>query len=622
MARNNSLGEIRRSQVITVHGPGSIVDFRSSLGSGTAVSAVPAGLDQWDEGSSTPGILHPQTIHEARLEKRLGVFGFRLPPITPQEGPGKKTRLTGEELKAVRFPRWLQCPVCHVLRPADRGWGIKPGDPARTCGMCSKKEGRDVAAVPVRFVVACERGHLDDFPWHRWVKHNTGCDRTKPLKLESSGGGGLAALMVRCTACGAARSMDGVFGRDALKTLGFTCKGARPWLQKPDASCDATPRALQRGASNLYFPIQDSALDIPPWSDRIQKALAKFWPTILELEGAARKALLQGLHANNPNLRSHTFDELVEMVEMRIKLLEENESGDLRYEEYLQLTREGGAKLSDEAGSEFQVERDDAPPEIRPWIRMIGRVGRLREVRALKAFTRITPATGVKEIDDKRIAPIYVNRPNWLPAIEVRGEGIFLELDPDRVREWEQLAVVHERTGRINQDFQSDWKRRYGDEADPPEVGARMLLVHSLAHALIRELSLECGYSSASLRERLYVASEPEPMAGLLIYTATADSDGTLGGLVRQGESDRISRTVPEALRAQQWCSSDPLCIHGTITRSESLNGAACHSCLLASETSCEEFNRLLDRAVLVGAPDSPGLGYFEGLLEAAEWSD
>jgi hypothetical protein len=162
--------------------------------------------------------------------------------------------------------------------------------------------------------------------------------------------------------------------------------------------------------------------------------------------------------------------------------------------------------------------------------------------------------------------------------------------------------------------------RRTNPDPDPAEearkTSPRFLLLHSFAHGLMRQLSLECGYSSAALRERLYVGFPPRGMAGVLIHTGSADSEGTLGGLVRQGHEARLEHTLREMLLSLAWCSSDPLCITGATTLSTPDNLAACHACLLAPETACQHFNVLLDRAMLVGTPDMPELGYFRPWLE------
>ena len=131
----------------------------------------------------------------------------------------------------------------------------------------------------------------------------------------------------------------------------------------------------------------------------------------------------------------------------------------------------------------------------------------------------------------------------------------------------------------------------------------------------MRQLTLDCGYSSTALRERLYVEAGNTPMAGLLVYTATTDDDGTLGGLQREGDPVRIERSIRAALSAQTWCSSDPRCIEDMLSGDDGLSLAACHSCVLSPETSCEEFNRFLDRAMLVGTPSSASTGFFAGMV-------
>ena len=141
------------------------------------------------------------------------------------------------------------------------------------------------------------------------------------------------------------------------------------------------------------------------------------------------------------------------------------------------------------------------------------------------------------------------------------------------------------------------------------------MLCHTFAHALMRQLTLECGYSSASLQERIYVAEGDDPMAGILVYTSTPDSDGTLGGLQRQGEAKRIGGIVTRAIRAIEWCSSDPLCISDMMGAEASYSHSACHACVLAPETSCENFNQFLDRGLLVGVPEAPDIGFFADLI-------
>ena len=211
----------------------------------------------------------------------------------------------------------------------------------------------------------------------------------------------------------------------------------------------------------------------------------------------------------------------------------------IRQEEYRQFVL--GADTASRDAREFEVRSFPLPDALHPYFSRIVRVVRLREVRALKGFTRINPPG---DEDSPDIAAISVGEPGWLPAVEVRGEGIFLAFNQETLRRWEIQDLVEDRARKVHGAWCIEWRNRYG-EGDPAwRITARYLLAHTFAHALMRQLTLECGYSTAALRERLYVSDREEGMTGLLIYTATSDSDGTLGGLQRQGESHRVERAV------------------------------------------------------------------------------
>lgn len=605
----NELGEVRRSQIITTHGPGSIVDFRAGGYGGAGISVVAAGLEEWDRLARPPGLGHPQTVYEPRLQKQLGVDGFRLPPVAHQVAPGVYHNNAGK-LVGVRFPRWLQCPRCYLIRQS-RSWTEDAGDPALYCAECSEKAGgrNRVHVVPVRFIVICDHGHLDEFPWDRWVKHDEKCPlpgRRKELKLEGSATAGLAGLILSCLGCDSSRSMEGCFGPDAISGQ---CQGRRPWLGTDAAEhCDADPRVVQRGASNLYFSVIESALDIPPWSDELQKKIGVRWAMLEQApDQESRRCLIKAMRL--AEITGKADDELVAAIDDRIERLRSPDRN-LRWEEYRQFVQH---KQPFGENTEFEIRPAAAPSELASWVESVIRATRLREVRALRGFTRVFPPVGG---DDERVAKISLNRPPWLPAVENRGEGIFVQLRLDRVRRWETSRAVVDRATGLRKAYEQAWRDRGRPGAPPKLVTPRLLLVHSLAHALLRQLSLNCGYSSASLRERLYVDVGPTwDMAAFLVFTSSPDADGTLGGLARQGESENLVRVFEDALLALTWCSSDPLCIEGVHSRSEPANGAACHACLLAAETSCEEFNSFLDRGLLVGTPGQPELGFFQDYL-------
>jgi len=352
----------------------------------------------------------------------------------------------------------------------------------------------------------------------------------------------------------------------------------------------------------MYFPVIASALDIPPWSDGLQQRLKRDWDRILHLDELHLRAFLSSLELHRK--LGMTEEELFEAVAQRRSRLQDASVEALRIDEYAQLTSDVSSPEDELA--EFELRVEQVPDQMRPWISRLARVVRLREVRVLRAFTRIRHPDPEVTGYLPAWAPLSATPQGWLPAVEVRGEGIFVELARDAIEHWseEHEARAREIDGR----WKEEWERRHPDAPLPPPVTPKRLLIHSLAHALIRQLGMDCGYSAASLRERLYTDAE---CAGLLIYTAAPDSDGTLGGLARQGKIERFLPMLGAAIHAQRWCSSDPLCLSGAHAFSESASGAACHSCLLVSETSCEEFNRLLDRQTLVGGDAAPG--FFEG---------
>ena len=306
-----------------------------------------------------------------------------------------------------------------------------------------------------------------------------------------------------------------------------------------------------------------------------------------------------------------TLEQLQTKVGQRFEMLGAEDCTNLRGAEYRQPT--SGERTVDEK-SEFSIRPEVVPAGLTGLLEHITQVVRLREVRAIYGFSRIHPPSG--GFGDARVAPLSIQPKQWLPAIEVRGEGIFLALDEKKVRKWEIRDDAVARAQTINKRNIADWQARMKDDSLPPElITPRLMLVHTFSHAVMRQSSLECGYSTSSLRERLYVDEQNPSMCGVLIYTSTADADGTLGGLVRQGRAGRMEALVRSAIEAMEWCSSDPLCMKGINSLSEGMNLAACHSCVLAPETACEHFNRFLDRAMLVGEPGSPRLGFFSCLL-------
>jgi hypothetical protein len=221
----------------------------------------------------------------------------------------------------------------------------------------------------------------------------------------------------------------------------------------------------------------------------------------------------------------------------------------------------------------------------------------------------------MREVDRGDRSQLALNPVPWLPAIRVYGEGIFVTLNRERLDEW--ASIASSRIQRMLSNHKSACKE---SGRLPRRLTPSFVLLHTLAHALIRRLSFECGYGSSSLRERLYCSDDSAiRMAGMLIYTAAGDCEGTLGGLVRQGKHGRFEGIMRGAIEDARWCGSDPLCAESAGQGTDSVNLAACHACTLVPETSCEEGNRFLDRLTLIGELKRPEIGYFHQLLVQME---
>lgn len=562
----------RSSQLVTTYGVGALFPSMDE-------SFMVCGLDEWRAERATE-------VPEPRLARSLGVETFRSPPT----GSSK-----GRDVPVVRFPEMHYCPDCRRLAPL---WKFCRYD-ENECKACS----RDL--TPSRFVACCARGHIEDFPYFAWVHRDQGQAGAggHELSLHTRGrSSSLEDIEIRCTCGVRAVSMGSSFGRGALKGIA-RCHGNRPWL--PDAepqACEEELRTLQRGSSNVWFAMVRSALSIPPWSEGVHRLLDKHWPVFAAVPAEALAATITAI----PSLRGVPVADLVQAV------LERREGGgsapteqDLRQEEYKALVQGRPETAPDQ---QFVCVPVDIESGTRRYVEQVSEVSRLREVRALEGFTRVTPPmAGMPPV---RRGALTAGRAFWLPAIEVLGEGVFVRMDEQRLRTWESSDFARSRAEAIQR--MEDERARLFGLTSGEQVTARGVLLHSFAHVLLNELSLDAGYPAASLRERLFAGQD---QSGLLIYTASADSAGSLGGLSAQSRPDRIAAVLRSAVLRSAWCSSDPVCIESTSSGADALNLAACHACLLLPETSCEQQNNYLDRATLVGTPDSPDAGFFAELL-------
>jgi hypothetical protein len=605
-------GTVRRSQVLNSYGPGALVDLLDH-------SVMIDGTGHWKAAKSEP--LYDERLLsavQARLKSVVTLNAetpFKLPPVPDDTAQNHTTAQAG--LTATVFPEWMQCKQCHALaHRRDFAFKKKTGGRGYYQHECGPNYAKPGFAVPVRFVAACENGHIDDVDWQYYVHHNTGLPReqyrTHSLRLLESGSGDLAGVVVECTVCNASRSI-----LDALATNQPTlgrCQGRRRWLGLGAAhneTCDKPLRLTVRTASDVWSPKVVSVLRLP----------AKF-PERLQVHLDALVALMKQFDADD---REDTLDK-------RLKKLELSDQDRAQLRDAVLLVMRGGEAPTDEVrppeyerfatapawqasrqtkDGEFLVERVQQMPQI-PGIDLVVTAHRLTEFRALCGFTRLnTSALGSSA--GEKIQPICEDG-GWLPAVRVFGEGVFVRLDSCAVADWEARAAVRAR--------QSEFEKAWSDAGEFP--GMAFILLHSLSHLLIQALSLRCGYSASALRERLYVGTQPHPYYAVLIHTGAPGVDGTLGGLA--DESNRIAEHLISAYHQARLCSNDPVCgSHkpGVGEGTQKLDGAACHSCLYISESSCERFNRGLDRALVFPVLGQPReLAFFSKFAAQHDISD
>ena len=598
------VGRVRRSQLVSSFGIGAIVDLEKG-------SFMPIGLESWERSTRSPLL----TISEPRLQAMLNVSNFRLGPPVIEDQFDPKLVSASKAAPAVRFPKWHECPKCHRIGVRDNPFELADDNGRLVC----RGHSRPVPTAPVRFVLACRRGHIRDFPWEWWAHRDSEsgvCDRPI-LELGSYGrSASLSDLYVRCKECGSEKSLGDAFRPEVLS--GFTCSGNRPWLQDREEGCNQNVRVLQRGASNIYFPIICSSLSIPPASEAASIIIEENKEILDAVPDSSLRPVLEGL-AKRYNMTVEvllsSYRQLCDIEAAGVSLTEKQS----RVEEYEALSQNREDPVVSGVIPEFCNQIIDPPKDLNKWFDLIGGVSRLREVRALAGFSRILPYPVAVErvnqaIDEGLISPLSKSPRNWLPAAEIRGEGIFFRFRTKAVDEWiRDNPKLIDRAKTLN-DLSSRIAAEHGYQQDA-DITPRLLLVHSFSHALIRQISVECGYSMSALRERLYVKESHEifpPANGVLIYTGSPDSEGSLGGLVQLAHPDRIESIVKRTLESVKWCGSDPVCIESDPEQSgERVSGAACHYCLMLPETACERFNRELDRSVLVGHPDNEFVGYF-----------
>ncbi|MCB9682120.1 MAG: DUF1998 domain-containing protein [Alphaproteobacteria bacterium] len=629
-------GSIRRSQMLTAAGPGAIVDL-------VDYAVVIKGLDTWQYADRDEGFLEEPRLEKQALSMLKGAghwehnhVRLRLPPRCEDDDPAPWRGVHARE-----FPSWYLCRTCRSLVRRD-------GLDEKREHACYADTRRNQPTVPIRFVSACPKGHLQDINWRGFVhagqveegmekaegqtqvyychpdpEHGSmvgddGQEHTADLALITTGtSGGLTDLVVVCRRCGRTRGLQDLRLPHALGT----CAGWRPWLQSNDDHCDEQAKLLIRTGSNVWFPQRLSVLSIPDVGEDLRRKVSKFWGSLKRVETLRDLQMAMSL---------------IEEVEEAFADEDETEVLDA-----IRAKRDGADKkavpIREAEWAALMAAppgyADDLPPKGERWfarqldqklpdyLDRVVLVHALREVRAMVGFTRIEGVNvgpeGDLELAGQQTAPLSEHK-DWIPAVEILGEGVFLAFDEAALRAWEDRDAVKVRESQFRAGLRRENELAPSDTSMDRFTSARMLMLHSLAHMLITQISLECGYSASAIRERIYCYRHPEDptksRAGILLYTGTPGSEGTLGGLVEVGRE--IVRHIDEAVERNLICSNDPVCAQHEPDGPEDgrgREGAACHGCLLIAEPSCERMNRDLDRALVVPTLEDAGAAFLGG---------
>lgn len=571
---NNKLGELRPNQIITTFGPGAIVDAVKD-------SVTVLDINYWKEKG--------KKIIDGRLASYLGIDCFYMP----------RTTYSGD-VPVVSFPYIHVCSniscgrLFDVREDFDLNRYLRYGV---TCPDCHRQ------AYPSRFITICENGHMNDFPWKWWVHHGkTTCNGK--LRMYSTGTTStLGDMWVECD-CGAKRSMSGATQKENFEEL--TCSGHHPFRPNhKNDKCDKKMLPSQRGASNVYFAVSRSAISIPPWVNPLYNLIDEHLRMIENYEEDFGEMGLQKVYEKY--FSAYTREEFDAALQRRRENI--TEFTEIKQMEYDAITHHADPAYASNK-KHFKAEEDVLPDYLKEYFSRIIRITRLREVKVLLGFTRVDAPDPDA---DEQANVVYLNKgksEKWLPAAEVNGEGIFIEFNKVALDAWlsdAKVKALSERYAECYKEFcdSKGWTVKMFRDA-------RYVLMHTFAHLLIKQMSMASGYSSSAIRERIYYGDK---MSGILLYTGSADKEGSLGGLVELGNVSHLNVLMRDAFQEALLCTNDPECLNNSPAGNNS-NGAACHSCCMISETACENGNRMLDRGLVVPIAGREKQSYFKKLVE------
>jgi hypothetical protein len=523
--------QLRLSQVVGAYGSGAMVDLPND-------SIIISGLDFWEyDNSNLPIIEEPRLVAVLRQILDVPTLTLRTPPPSSEQNFGRQPNITG-----FRFPEWFFVQRDEKGRGNWRRRRLVHVDSLQN-GKFRNRDGKQDSVVPIRFVRACPKGHVGDIDWKAFA-HGTQSDCPRDIWVEERGtSGDMNDIWILCD-CGATRPMSAAATRQA-RALG-KCNGSRPWLGPGTREpCGEFNRLLIRSASNAYFAQELSVISIPEAQSGIDAVVRAAWEDGLSVvESMEQLSLFKRIPNIAAKLSGYDDIDIFNAI-VRVRNGDSNTGRSIKEVEYIALAEAREELGSDTPGGDFYARALPKDRWAAPWMDSIDRVvlvHRLREVVAQVGFTRFEAAApdinGDLDLGVQR-APLALNA-SWLPAVENRGEGVFMVFNPAAIAAWLERDAVKMRGKDLVEGFKA-WK------ADHPQSsrefpGLPYYMLHSFSHLLLTAIALECGYPVSSLRERIYVGPDQDQY-GVLIYTGSSDAEGTAGRVGGGGAFDTAARS-------------------------------------------------------------------------------
>ena len=553
--------------------------------------------------SQTSGRVIP---YVEQVKASIGVWqDLREPPVARTTATGE---IDGAYIPAIPFPSWMICPDCGLLHL--KPW--KKNDDWETL-HCEEPSNDKCPRKPkleqISWVMVHINGYMTDVPWHYLAHYEEKNDKLNVCRADWSENylylvtdSNSSRKIIKCSRC----NSKAYFSNDIR--IKYAKNNKQPWLPEAPEDNDELAQIIEINDIRVHSPSTITALVIPPESrikrgtiiDRMYSSSEKKQIIDNARTRLARMGALKRI-AREFRCSVEDIEEAISEIERGYPLYGQSVTKGQLYENEYSALIEELPNLSDDEdfvtshkthlwnNLKKQNLKKSRHQKILSAIDKLIAVHRLKEIMVFKGFQRL---------GGELVPPDIEGQTDWLPALELYGEGIFFSFNTEKFKRWEEQPGLKKRA--------NDFRIRFinaGIQFDPEvNVTPRLVFLHTLSHLLIRQLETAAGYPAASLKERIYSSNkEKYPMAGILIYVAVPDIVGSLGGLYELAEPKRFLKLISKAFDHADWCSLDPVCGEHTGQGPNLLNKAACHACSLVPEPSCAFGNVLLDRLFIKG---------------------